>query len=56
MTSLSNVIDRPEADLAALLSQQTNEFLQGVKRGLVARSQGRFRPLDEVVAELEIDA
>ena len=39
-----------------VIPEHASDFLQGVRKGLLARSQGKFRPLDVVVAELEIDA
>jgi hypothetical protein len=54
MTLLS-VLEKPMENEALKLSpQEMAEFMEGIKQGSIARSEGKVQPLDEVVTELGI--
>jgi len=54
MTSPSVLVKPSENETQGLSPREMADFMEGVRQGSMARSQGRVQSLDEVVVELGI--
>jgi len=54
MTSLSVLVKPSENETQRLSPKEMAEFMEGLRKGSIARSQGKVQSLDEVIVELGI--